>query len=149
MYTSNGEGPRGRAAPPSINQRGRFSNRFESVKDYTRKVLTKYIRVCYTERVIKARARKKEDMQLSMNRYKEELQTTLENTEELYKEALAINDFNWMSEQVDRLYTNTWATIKQNAGENVAPTLYTDHDVREVKEVIISTAKELQEEAEA
>ena len=93
--------------------------------------------------------KERRDMQLSMSRYKQELQTTLENTQELYKEALAIDDFDWMGEQVDRLYTDTWATINENAGENVAPTLYTDHDVREVKEVIISTVKELQEEAEA
>lgn len=55
--------PRGRASPPSIIERERFGNGCESLKDYTKKVFTKLIPVCYTGRVNirKAKARKREE----------------------------------------------------------------------------------------
>lgn len=88
-------------------------------------------------------------MAYTINDYKRELKLTLENTEGLYKQALAMTNFDWLGDQVEQLYMGVWAQINENAGENVAPVLITDHDVREVKEVISSTAKTLQNEAEA
>lgn len=83
-------------------------------------------------------------MKYNFKDYKRELKLTLENTESLYKQALAITDFDWMGEQIDALYVATWAQINENAGENVAPELVTDHDMREVKDVVVATAKDLQ-----
>lgn len=88
-------------------------------------------------------------MKYNFTNYKRELKLTLENTQDLYKQALEITDFDWQGEQIDALYVATWAQINKNAGENVAPELITDHDVREVKDVIVSTAKTLQMEAKA
>lgn len=87
--------------------------------------------------------------QMTFSHYKNELKITLENTDTLYKQALAITDFDWMGEQIDALYIAVWAQINENADENVAPTLVTGHDVREVKDVVISTAKTLQTDARA
>lgn len=85
-------------------------------------------------------------MQYTIQDYKRELKLTLENTERLYKVALGVKDFDWQGEEIKNLYMATWATINDNAGQNVAPTLYTDFDVREVHEVVADTASTLQHE---
>lgn len=79
--------------------------------------------------------------------YQRELKLTLENTESLYREALGIVDRHWESEQIKDLYIKVWSTINSNAGENVAPTLLTDHDVKRILETISITVCDLQHEA--
>lgn len=83
-------------------------------------------------------------MQITISKhFLDEIQLTIENTESLYKQALAVTDFNWESDQINDLANATFEQIAKNGGET--ETLNTDHDVRTVHDKVAGVAAELQD----
>lgn len=79
-----------------------------------------------------------------MQDFKRELKLTIENTEHLYNLALSVNDFDWLSDQVDALQVQAVQQIKENGAGSKVPHLHTDFDVKEVGEHVAGIAKDLQ-----
>ena len=83
-------------------------------------------------------------MRYTFSDYKRELKLTIANTYLLHKQALRVTNFSWQSDDIEKLYMATWAKINTDSGENVAPALITDKDVREVKQAVAAAAWALQ-----
>ena len=83
-------------------------------------------------------------MRYTFSDYKRELKLTIANTYLLHKQALRVTSFSWQSDDIEKLYMATWAKINKDSGENVAPALITDKDVREVKQAVAAAAWALQ-----
>lgn len=80
--------------------------------------------------------------------FKRELQLTLENTESLYRQALAMKDTSCTGDEMVALYDATVAQIKENGGEVPTP-FATDHEFVAMLDYLQSVACRLRREATA
>lgn len=76
--------------------------------------------------------------------FKNEVKLTIENTEELYKYALEVVDFNYENNQISNLLSQTIRQINQNSHHM---TMMSRTDKLELYPVVVATVKQLQEEA--
>lgn len=79
-----------------------------------------------------------------MQNINREIKLTLENTEELYGQALALTDFEPDNNQVSNLLAATLRQIRKNSGEDPYKLLTS---FPEAKQIVIDTVKQLQEES--
>ncbi len=76
--------------------------------------------------------------------FKNEVKLTIENTEELYKLALDVVDFNYENNQISNLLSATIRQINQNSHHM---TMMSREDKHEIYPLVVRTVHQLQEES--